>query len=75
MGATESVTPWVVGLSEILWPEKMSEEKETLLEKRKAIGTIFELNFILSQICISEWTLSLSNSVCLEFAQPNCVKP
>ena len=29
----------------------------------KANGTIFELNFILSQIFISEWTLSLSLQV------------
>ena len=43
---------------DILQPELMSEEKETLLEKMKANGTIFELNFILSQIFISEWTLS-----------------
>ena len=42
--------------SDILGPELMSEGKETLLEKRKANGTIFEMNFILSQIFISEWT-------------------
>ena len=35
--------------SDILGPELMSEEKETLLEKMKATGRIFELNFILSQ--------------------------
>ena len=40
--------------SDILGPELMSEGKETLLEKMKANGTIFELNFILSQIFISE---------------------
>ena len=34
--------------SDILRPELMLEEKETLLEKMKAIGTIFELNFIVS---------------------------
>ena len=39
--------------SDILRPELMSEEKETLLEKMKANGTIFEFNFILSQISIS----------------------
>ena len=39
--------------------ELMSEGKETLLEKMKANGTIFELNSMLSQIFISEWTLSL----------------
>ena len=43
---------------DILRPEWMLEE--TLLEKTKANGKIFELNFILSQIFISEWTLSLS---------------
>ena len=47
-------------VSGILWTKLMSEEKETLLEKMKANGTIFELNFILSQIFISEWTLFLS---------------
>ena len=45
--------------SDILLPELMSEEKETHLEEMKANGTIFELNFILSQIFIYEWTLSL----------------
>ena len=40
--------------SDILWPELMSEEKETLLEKTKANCTIFKLNFILSHIFISE---------------------
>ena len=45
--------------SDILRTELMSEGKETLLEKMKPNGTIFELNFILSQIFISEWTLSL----------------
>ena len=33
--------------SNILWPELMSEGKETLLEKKKANGTIFGSNFIL----------------------------
>ena len=37
----------------------MQEEKETILEKLKANGPVFELNFILSQIFISEWALSL----------------
>ena len=46
--------------SDILRPELISEEKETLLEKMKATGTVFELNFILSKIFLSEWTLSLS---------------
>ena len=36
-----------------------AEEKETLLEKMRANGTIFELEFIFSQIFISEWTLFL----------------
>ena len=40
--------------SDILRPEIMSEEKETLLEKIKANGTIYELIFTLSQIFISE---------------------
>ena len=44
---------------DILGLELMSEGKETVLEKMKANGTIFELNFILSQIFIFEWTLSL----------------
>ena len=42
--------------------ELMSEEKETLLEKKKAYSTIFEFNFIFSQIFICEWTLSLRSS-------------
>ena len=45
--------------TDILQPELMLEEKETLLEKMKANGTISELNFILSQKFISRWTLSL----------------
>ena len=45
--------------SDILGPEFMSEGKETLLEKMKANVTIFKLKFILSQIFIFEWTLSL----------------
>ena len=40
--------------SDILWPDLMSEEEETLLEKTKAHCTIFKLNFILSHIFISE---------------------
>ena len=39
--------------SDILWPELMSEEKETLLEKMKANGAIFEFDLILSVIFIS----------------------
>ena len=45
-------------------PEKrelMSEEKEILLEKMKAIGTIFELHFILSKKIISQWTPLFEN--------------
>ena len=38
----------------------MSEGKGTLLEKKKANGTTFSSNFILSQIFTSEWTLSLN---------------
>ena len=48
--------------SDILGPELMSEEKETVFKKMKANGTIFELSFILSQIFNSEWTLSLTNT-------------
>ena len=44
---------------DILWLELMSEAKETLLEKIKANGTLFEFDFILSEIIISEWTLYL----------------
>ena len=44
---------------DIVWPELLSEEKETLLEKKKANVTIFVSNYILSEIFISEWTLSL----------------
>ena len=36
----------------------MSESKETLLEKMKANGKLFEFNFYLSEIFISECTLS-----------------
>ena len=46
--------------SDILWPELMSGGKETLLKKMKANGTMFKYDFILSEIFISEWTLSLS---------------
>ena len=46
--------------SNILWPELMSGGKETLLEKMKANGTMFECSFILSENFISEWTFSLS---------------
>ena len=53
-------------VSDILRPELMLKGKETLLEKIKANGTIFELSFILSQIFISEWTLSL-RCLCLMY--------
>ena len=39
----------------------MSEGKETLLENMKTNGTLFEFNFILSEIFVSEWTLSNKN--------------
>ena len=45
--------------SDILGLELMSEGIETLLETKKANGIIFGSNFILSEIFISEWTLSL----------------
>ena len=45
--------------SDILGLELMSEGIETLLEKKKANGIMFGSNFILSEIFISEWTLSL----------------
>ena len=45
--------------SDILGLELMSEGIETLLEKKKANGIMFGSNFILSEILISEWTLSL----------------
>ena len=41
------------------WPELMSEGKETLLEKKKANGTMLGSNFILSIIFVSECNLSL----------------
>ena len=44
--------------SDILWPELMSEGKETLLEKKKANDTKMGSNFILSIIFVSECTLS-----------------
>ena len=47
---------------DILGLELMSEGIETLLEKKKANGIMFGSNFILSEIFISEWTLSLSVS-------------
>ena len=40
--------------------ELMSEGIETLLEKKKANGIMFGFSFILSEILISEWTISLS---------------
>ena len=44
---------------DILGLELMSEGIETHLEKKKANGLMFGSNFILSEIFISEWTLSL----------------
>ena len=38
----------------------MSEVLETLLEKKKANGIMFGFSFILLEILISEWTISLS---------------
>ena len=35
----------------------------TLLEKIKANGTIFEIHFFLSDIFISQWTLSFKDSL------------
>ena len=45
--------------SDILGLESMSEGIETLLEKKKASGIMLGSNFILSEIFISECTLSL----------------
>ena len=45
--------------SEILWPKLMSEEKETLLDKKKVNDTMWGSNFILSEMFISECILSL----------------
>ena len=45
--------------SDILGLELMSEGIEICLEKKKANGIMFGCNFILSEIFISEWTLSL----------------
>ena len=45
--------------SNILGLEFMSEGIETLLKKKKANGIMFRFNLILSEIFISEWTLSL----------------
>ena len=47
--------------SDILGLELMSEGIETLLKKKKANGIIFGSYFILSDIFISEWTLSLKS--------------
>ena len=44
---------------DILGLELMSEGIETLLEPKKANGIMFGCNFILSEIFISKWTLSL----------------
>ena len=46
---------------DILGLELMSEGIETLLKKKKANGIIFGSYFILSDIFISEWTLSLKS--------------
>ena len=48
--------------SDILGLELMSEGIETILEKKKANGIIFGSNFILSEIFISGWALSLRTS-------------
>ena len=48
--------------SDILWPELMSEGKETLLELKKVNRTMWS-NFILSIIFVSEWTLSLCDDL------------
>ena len=45
--------------SDTVWPKLMSEEKERFLGKKKANVTIFEFNFILPEIFITEWTHSL----------------
>ena len=45
--------------SDIFELELMSVGIETLLEKKKANGIMFVSNFILPEIFISEWTLSL----------------
>ena len=45
--------------SDILVLELMSEGIESLLEKKKANGIMLGSNFILSEILISEWALSL----------------
>ena len=44
--------------SDIWGMELRSEGKETLLEKKKTNGIILGCNLILSEIFISEWTLS-----------------
>ena len=48
--------------SDILGLELMSEGIEICLEKKKANGIMFGSSFILSEIFISEWTLSLSTT-------------
>ena len=53
--------------SDIFRLELMSEKKETPLEKMKVNGTIFELNFIFSQIFISDWTRTISFTLCTKF--------
>ena len=51
--------------SDILGLELMSEGIEICLKKKKANGIMFGCNFNLSEIFISEWTLSLSGSCLL----------
>ena len=46
-----------------LWPELMLEVKETLLEEKKANGTMLGSNFIVSIIFVSECTLSLKKLI------------
>ena len=51
--------------SDILGLELMSEGIETPLEKKEASGKMVRSSFILSEIFISEWTLSLKSFPCL----------
>ena len=44
---------------DILGLELMSEGIESLLEKKKATGIMLRPNFILTEILISEWSISL----------------
>ena len=45
-------------IGDLLWPDLMSVGEETLSEKIKANGTVFD--FILTGIFISAWPLSLT---------------